>query len=304
MRGIKLCLIPLIAVLLFSGCPKTIKIFPTDDFTKEAKSKYEATLAEMERNRRLWRESKIENYNFETEIHAGSWQSTFPPAAIRVRDGKLVSMEKLTNDNPTDFSDFQKRATTIENLFDLIRQELNNGRIIEAKYHQDFGFPQRIRIIDSSKIDDHSLFEIKNFEFITQNFYEEWKGNYEKTLFEINKNRLLWQENKISNYDFVCEQFRGGMYGYPRVVVKVRDGKPFSLEGTENLDLTMNKIDDYDKMGSFENMFDFLQAELEKGRILTVKYNKLGYPQVVDILYFYGIHGSKRVQVSKFEIIK
>lgn len=304
MSKLNLCLTFLATVFLFSCSSKTIRIFPTDDFTKEAQGKYAATLEEMERNRQLWQKSKIANYNFETEFHTGNWLSTYPKAALRVRGGKSVSMEKAVSDNPTDFSDIQKAATTIENLFESIRRELDDGRLIKAKYHQDYGFPESIRIINSSAIDDESLFEVKNFEYIAPRFYEEWQGKYEKTLAEINRNRLFWQENKIGDYDYVCQQFRGGMYGYPPAQVKVRNNQPFSLGLPENLAPTMSKIDDYDKMGSFEKMFDFLQAELEKGRILTVRYNQSGYPEMIDIIYSHGVHGSKRIEVSKFEIIK
>ncbi len=140
--------------------------------------------------------------------------------------------------------------------------------------------------------------------FQSDYFEEEWKSKYEKTISELNKNRQVWQEKKIANYNFVCEQFQGGTYGFRPVLVQVRDNKPFSLGLPENVDLTMERIDDYDKMDSFENMFNFIQQELDKGRVLTVKYNKLGFPQKIDILYFYGPHGTKVVRISKFEIIK
>lgn len=167
MFRINLCLIFLISIFLFSGCSnKAVKIFPSDDFTKEARSKYEASFAELERNRQLWQENKIENYDFETEYHTGTWLSTFPSAAIKVREGKLVSLEKIQKDNPTEFSDYQERATTVENIFDFIKQELDNDRKVNVKYNQKTGYPEQIDITFSSAIDASGVFIIEKFEIV------------------------------------------------------------------------------------------------------------------------------------------
>ena len=167
MFKLSLCLIFLTTAALFAGCSgKTIKIFPNDEFTKKARSRYDATLAEMERNRQLWRESKIENYDFKTECHSGNWQTTFPGAALKVRQGKIVSMEKVQKDNLTDFSDYEKQATTIENAFELIRKELDDDRIIEVKYNEKLGYPERMDIIFSDAIDNSSVFFVSGFEIV------------------------------------------------------------------------------------------------------------------------------------------
>lgn len=166
MFRINFCLVLLFAVFLFSGCPKVIKIFPSDNFTKEARSKYDATVLELERNRKLWRESKIENYNFDTDYHVGTWLSTFPAAAIKVREGKLISMEKISEDNPTEFSEYQKKATTIENTFDLIKQELDENRMVNVKYNEKMGYPEQIDITFSSAIDSSGVFFLKKFEIV------------------------------------------------------------------------------------------------------------------------------------------
>jgi hypothetical protein len=166
MLKISLSLICLIFVLLFSACPQKIKIFPSDEFTIEARGKRDATLAKMERNRQIWREKRIENYGFSSSYHGGTFLTTFPEAKITVRQGRLISMEKTSNDYPSDFSDFQKQSETVEKAFDAIKQALDDDLILEAKYHEKMGYPQEVKIIYSHGVDNWAVFYIENFEIL------------------------------------------------------------------------------------------------------------------------------------------
>ncbi len=297
------------ALILFSGCQKTVESSSSDDFSREAKIKYGHSFAELERSSRLWKESRTNYYDFDIAVMSAreaanaidgkNWTGT----TIKIREGKTFSITKNPKAPRGEISGDEK-IETIEKLFDLIKEKLDKGRMVEAQYDQRYGFPERIVVLNSFEIEDKTIYEIKNFDYITPQFHADWKEKYQAILAEINKNRLIWQENKIGNYDFICKQFQGGMYLFLKVQFKVRDGLPFSLETPEVSDLTLARMDDYDKMGSFENMFDFLEQELNNERVLTVKYNKLGYPQDFYIEYSYGTHGSRRVEISKFEIIK
>src|SRR5689334_15711373 len=46
---------------------------------------------------------------------------------------------------------------------------------------------------------------------------------------ELEKNRRLWQESKIVDYDFVETKFAGGLYLFIPVLIQVRNGKAISM---------------------------------------------------------------------------
>jgi Family of unknown function (DUF6174) len=160
MFRITLCLVLLFAVFLFSACPKTIKIFPSDNFTKEARSKYQKSFAELERNRKLWEASKIEDYNFEIGYYT-MVGCTCSPASFKVRDGKMISIEEV----PQGWEYYEpEKIETIEKTFDFVKQRLNDDQIIDAQYNQSLGYPERVIIKSSDNIDAQSFFEMTKFE--------------------------------------------------------------------------------------------------------------------------------------------
>lgn len=137
-----------------------------------------------------------------------------------------------------------------------------------------------------------------------ENFARVQKNKFEVVASELERNRRLWQESNIVNYDFVCQQFAGGVNGWGAVVIKVRDSKAILIEKAVKSDL--GKIDGYEKFGTADKMFDYIQQELENGRqIYDVKYNKkLGYPEEIGIAYSYNIDDYSDVKVTNFEIAK
>ena len=169
MFRIILCFVCLLATFQFSACPRVIKIFPSDNFTKEARSKYEATSAELEHNRRLWQESKIENYDFKIAYNT-MVGCTCAPAAVKVREGKMVSIEKIPKDFPDEIFPYKNYETgqieTIDRVFDLIKQTLDDDLIVETKYDEKLGYPQTILITHSFNVDSKTFFFITDFEII------------------------------------------------------------------------------------------------------------------------------------------
>jgi hypothetical protein len=136
-----------------------------------------------------------------------------------------------------------------------------------------------------------------------ENFEKNWKSKYDATLAEIESNRRLWQENKIANYDFICQQIAGGENGWSAVVIKVQDSKTISIERTPKDGVA--KIDGYEKFDTIDKIFDYLKKELENGRIITAKYNeKYGYPEEFNIGYSNDIDSWFGANIEKFEIVK
>lgn len=138
---------------------------------------------------------------------------------------------------------------------------------------------------------------------VNENFKKKWQDEYNATLAEIEQNRRLWEKNNIVNYSFVCQQFAGGMNGWGEVVIKVRESKNILIERTEKD--SPAKIDGYENFDTIDKIFDYLHQELNKGRLVKVKYNKeSGYPEELSINYSSNIDAFYGVYVKKFEIIK
>jgi hypothetical protein len=141
------------------------------------------------------------------------------------------------------------------------------------------------------------------------NFEKEWKSKYEKTRAVIERNRVLWQESKITNYDFVAAKYAGGTtntWNRSPVVIKVRNREKSSLE----LESTptgsyMERTDGFEEIDTIDKLFDYLRQELEKGKMLEVEYDKkFGNPKTVFIRDSYEIHGSRTIKISRFTVVK
>ena len=139
--------------------PKTIAEKRFDD---EWKNNYEATSNELERNRKLWLERKVISYDFECEQIAPGVQG-WAPVAVKVREGKVISISKIPKDSPAKIDGYEN-VETIEKMFDFIKQELDKKRIINADYNKEFGYPERLGIVYSFNIDSSKAFNIKKFE--------------------------------------------------------------------------------------------------------------------------------------------
>jgi hypothetical protein len=122
---------------------------------------------------------------------------------------------------------------------------------------------------------------------------------------ELASNRRLWEKNKNDNYNFVAEQFAGGMYPFVPFRIKVKNSKAISAKPVKK-PLQLQRIDGYDKFDTVEKMFDEIQAAIVRGDNLTVTYNKeLGFPEKISISSVNaGADGYWRIVITEFETIK
>ena len=121
---------------------------------------------------------------------------------------------------------------------------------------------------------------------------------------ELEKNKQLWHEKKTTDYDFVCEQFGGPMYGFVPMLIKVRDGKVISMEPTRERG-QLERIDGYEDFDTVEKMFDEIQQAYNKSHFVRITYNKdLGFPEDIIIDSMKSSDSGERVVISRFEVIK
>ena len=146
------------------------KYIAEEHIAEEWRNKYHTTADKLEHNRRLWQKSKILNYDFVVWKSQGGTTNLWnrSPVVIKIREGEKTSIEvESKSDNSymarTDgFEDFD----TISKLFNFMRQELDDGKIIEAKYDNKFGYPKEVFVIFSFNSHGQLGIEISKFEII------------------------------------------------------------------------------------------------------------------------------------------
>lgn len=152
--------------------------------------------------------------------------------------------------------------------------------------------------------------EITPKNFPSEYFEKEWKSKYDATVAELERSRNLWQESKVVNYDFVAAKYAGGNtneWNRLPVLIKIREGEKISIEKVEkDKDYVIySRTDGFEDFDTIDKLFNYMRQELEKGRMLEVKYDKkLGYPKHVIVEFEIHVHGTHAIEISKFEVIK
>jgi hypothetical protein len=120
---------------------------------------------------------------------------------------------------------------------------------------------------------------------------------------ELERNRRLWKETKILNYNFECHQIRGGMYSWAKVLIQVRNEKAISIKPVEDPSV-LTKLDGYEDIDTFEKIFDKIEEGYENDYIVEVTYNeKYGYPEKTTINSQKHSHSNVVIETSNFQII-
>lgn len=130
---------------------------------------------------------------------------------------------------------------------------------------------------------------------------------------EFEKNKKLWQEKNITNYNFTASLFKSGTYRWAEpVLIKVRNGQAISMESLDEkfkgypIEEVEEAIEGYKEVNTIEKMFDHIQKGLDEEAKVSVKYDKnFGYPKewVVNFNPTMTDSGQKMI-IRKFEGIK
>ncbi len=130
---------------------------------------------EFERNRNLWRDSKIENYKMTIKIQKTGHATPNGTFIITVRDRVAKSIKSVDFNPDVELADSEMRFgryETIEDIFDFIEsaekdQQKNNNSWDrrEIEYDAKFGYPKKVDLDQSGVLDDELYFEVLEFEF-------------------------------------------------------------------------------------------------------------------------------------------
>lgn len=129
--SIHLAVILLIAILPITSCSQKVN---------------KAANPELEKNTRLWQESKILNYNY---VVRKTTMGTYGirPVMMKVRNGHVVSKEHLGEPGPMTLTDDFTSYETVEKAFAAIQEAFDNKQSkVNVEYNREYGYPTRIWI--------------------------------------------------------------------------------------------------------------------------------------------------------------
>ncbi len=131
------------------------------------KNRYEKYLAELNEQEKIWKDQQIYNYSFVIEKTAGGVSSEWNRLAvlIKVRNAEKQTLEKVLSDDKLLYArtDGFEEFDTIDKLFNYLKQELENGRVVSGKYNKKLGYPEDSSITFSNNL--HGLRSIIISEF-------------------------------------------------------------------------------------------------------------------------------------------
>jgi hypothetical protein len=128
---------------------------------------------------------------------------------------------------------------------------------------------------------------------------EKERQKFEEISREVERNRSLWKEKNISNYDFEIENFAEGMGSDWTQTFKVRDNKTLPVKRKYDYPPPSR----YENINSVEKLFDYIQQSLETGYSVSVTFNKeYGYPEDIGMLT--GGNGWVSTKIKQLEIVK
>jgi len=172
-------LIPLIIIFQVLACqsfiqtdsrksiPENLQVSkPQKNVEEKQPNNFRVIDPNFERNRRLWDEKKITNYNITVEASEGG-NITYPsPALIKVRDEKAVSTS-VNSKSDEDLRERYKKIDTVTKMFDIIQRGFENEAKVEVKYNKTFGYPEDISVNNFKRgVDSWVIIKIKEFEEI------------------------------------------------------------------------------------------------------------------------------------------
>ncbi len=125
---------------------------------------------ELERNQKLWRESKSGNYKMTLKMSQPGLYSPVSPVEITVKNGEAVSIKSLEDSERNITVESYERFgnNTVKAMFEKIQfAENRKPDKLKVKYDEKFGYPKEIDIdISFLGNDDESYLKVEKFEIL------------------------------------------------------------------------------------------------------------------------------------------
>jgi hypothetical protein len=118
----------------------------------------------FEQNLAVWRAQGISDYRFEYRHICFCAPSVTDPVAMVVRGGAVVSITYLTTGAPVPADRFDQ-FLTVEELFELAGQALEEAASVTIDYHPTLGYPTRVDVDWRREIaDDEGFHQASNLQ--------------------------------------------------------------------------------------------------------------------------------------------
>ena len=155
---------------LIASCaslPSNVLSSQTESKRRQDSSQFEEKQLEFERNRRIWRESKISDYEMVIEGEYGM-QVPEKPVVIRVKASQSEFIKALKGKQEPAFAFVYKEAgcDTVEGLFEraaLLLQK-RNLKNLKIEYDSALGYPKEIGVYTGQ--DDGEFTRVKSLKII------------------------------------------------------------------------------------------------------------------------------------------
>lgn len=122
------------------------------------RAKFDKQISELTKNRELWKSQNISNYGYTmqqfSEGMGNDWKLVF-----KVRDNKPIPFENMT------YPEFHKyeNSDTIDELFDYIKDSMEEGWSVNVKFENSLGYPKEISV---GGMDGFMSKKIEKFEIV------------------------------------------------------------------------------------------------------------------------------------------
>jgi len=113
-------------------------------------------LKELSIAKSKWQNNQSRYYNFRYQRSCECPSESSAPMLVSFLDNELLGAHNLTSDSPVS-DDISAYINSVDELFVLIEQALNDGLEIEARYHIELGYPEIARIDQQSIAVDGGL---------------------------------------------------------------------------------------------------------------------------------------------------
>lgn len=113
--------------------------------------------SKFERNRRMWRESKITDYKMTIKVFQSGHANPSGTRIIEIRGGTATSI-KLADSEVVDDSEKWKAYDTVEKIFDIVANaQKKNPATLDVEYDEKLGYPKKLRLEYSFSATDDEL---------------------------------------------------------------------------------------------------------------------------------------------------
>ena len=151
--------------------------------TGETPTAERSNAAQLQQNRRLWRNQNISSYRYTLRLGCNCLLEVTQPVVIEVRNGKVTSMVAANSGKPVN-PEYFKNYNSIPKLFDVVQDAIcaslrdatrtqqrfaiaKKAHSLSVTYHPTLGYPTQINIdYDQQMADEELYLTIDNLEVI------------------------------------------------------------------------------------------------------------------------------------------